>query len=59
MLKAKDMTMEQITHTFCSWCKYRRVSLGQTYWECGLQEKDLQERCPYRKAVRKEEEGAN
>ncbi len=58
MIKAKDMTQEQITHSFCSWCKYRRLFLGYTYWGCGLEEEKMEERCPYRHAVQKEEEKA-
>lgn len=55
-IKAKDMTLEQITHTFCTWCNYRRVSLGETYWLCGLEEKKKNELCPYMQAVQKEKE---
>lgn len=56
MIKAKDMTQEQITHSFCSWCRYRRYVLGHLYWGCGLEENKMEELCPYRQAVRKEEE---
>jgi len=55
MIKAKDITQAQITHTFCNWCKYRRYVLGNPYWECGMEEEKREEQCPYRQAVRKEE----
>lgn len=58
MIKAKDMNEAQITHTFCNWCKYRRYVLGYTYWDCSLEEGKKEELCPYRQAVRKEEETA-
>lgn len=56
MIKAKDMTQAQITHTFCNWCKHRRYVLGHPYWACGLEEEKKEELCPYRLAVKKEEE---
>jgi hypothetical protein len=56
MIKAKDMNQAQITHTFCNWCKYRLYVLGNTYWECSLEESKRDELCPYRLAVRKEEQ---
>ncbi|MCL6478179.1 MAG: hypothetical protein K6T65_07155 [Peptococcaceae bacterium] len=55
MIKAKDMTPEQIAHTFCTWCDYRLLIAGNTYWGCGLKEKKKEELCLYRKAVQKEE----
>ncbi|MQL52961.1 hypothetical protein GFC01_11955 [Desulfofundulus thermobenzoicus] len=58
MIKIKDMTREQITHTFCSWCDYRRVVAGETCWVCGLDEQKLEELCAYRQALRRETEKA-
>lgn len=55
MEKAKDMTQEQINHTFCSWCDYRLLVAGNTYWGCGLKEDKKDALCLYRKAVQKEE----
>ncbi|MCL5057427.1 MAG: hypothetical protein M1130_05430 [Actinobacteria bacterium] len=55
MINTKDMTQEQIAHTFCSWCDYRLFVAGNTYWGCGLEEKKREERCLYRKSVQKEE----
>lgn len=55
MTKTKEMTQEQINHTFCSWCDYRRFVASNTYWGCGLEEKKKEERCLYSKAVQKEE----
>lgn len=56
MTKAKDMTQEQITHTFCTFCDYRRFAAGNTYWGCGLAEKKREELCSYRKTMQKEEQ---
>lgn len=55
MTKAKNMTQEQIVHTFCTWCDYRLLVAGNTYWGCGLKEKK-EELCLYKKAIQKEEE---
>ncbi|MCL6634971.1 MAG: hypothetical protein K6T29_04295 [Peptococcaceae bacterium] len=55
MIKVKDMNQAQITHTFCSWCNYRRYVFGRDYWVCGLDEKMMEEHCLYRQALRKEE----
>lgn len=55
MTKAKDMTLEQITHAFCTWCNYRRFVASYDYWGCGLKEEKKEELCAYRKAVQKEE----
>ena len=55
MTKAKDMTQEQIAHTFCTFCDYRRFVAGNTYWGCGLAEKKREELCSYRKTMQKEE----
>jgi hypothetical protein len=55
MIKAKDMTQEQIAHTFCTCCDYRLLVAGNTYWGCGLEEKKREERCLYSKAMQKEE----
>ncbi|MCL6610207.1 MAG: hypothetical protein K6T66_01560 [Peptococcaceae bacterium] len=52
---ARDMTMEQITHAFCTWCNYRRFVASSTYWGCGLEENKKEELCLHRKAVQKEE----
>lgn len=54
-IRKKDMTLEQITHTYCSWCGYRRLILGHTYWGCGLEEEKMEELCLHRKAVQQEE----
>jgi len=53
MTKVKDMTQGQITHTFCTWCNYRRFVAGHDYWGCGLEEKKMEELCSYRKAIQK------
>lgn len=55
VIKAKDMIQEQITHTFCSFCNYRLLIAGETHWGCRLEEKKSEELCPYKQAVRKEE----
>lgn len=55
MIKTKDMNKEEINHTFCSYCDYRRVVASNTYWGCGLDEKKLDEQCPYRLAMQREE----
>ncbi len=55
MTKVKDMTQGQITHTFCTWCSHRRFVAGYDHWGCGLEEKKLDELCPYRNALQKEE----
>lgn len=59
-IKAKDMTPEQITHTYCNWCDYRFVGSGDVNWQCSLEEKNLDEKkkedlCMYKQALRKEE----
>lgn len=56
LIKAKDMIQEQVTHTFCSFCNYRLLVAGETHWGCTLEQKKIEELCPYRQAVRKEEE---
>jgi len=56
MIKAREMSKEVINHTFCSWCDYRRMVASNTYWGCGLDESKLDERCPYRLAVKREEQ---
>ena len=55
IIKARDMNKAQITHSFCTWCDYRRYVLGETYWGCGLPAEKLDELCLYRQAIRKEE----
>ncbi len=55
MEKAKDMTQEQITHAFCTWCEYRLFVAGNTYWGCRLEENKKEDLCLYKKAMQKEE----
>jgi len=55
MTKTKDMTPEQIAHTFCSWCNYRLLVASNTFWGCGLKEEKKEESCLYKKAIQKEE----
>ena len=55
MTKAKDMTQEQIAHTFCTWCEYRLLVAGDTFWGCGLEETKKEKLCSYKKAIQKEE----
>ncbi|MCF8010415.1 MAG: hypothetical protein K9L17_01685 [Clostridiales bacterium] len=54
-IKAEDMTQEQITHTFCSFCKYRCFAAGADHWGCTLDEKQKEEYCPYEQAVKNKE----
>ncbi|MTI82680.1 MAG: hypothetical protein FH756_02035 [Firmicutes bacterium] len=54
--KAKDMTEVQITHAFCTWCKYRLLLAGKDYWGCSLDEVKKEELCSYRQAVKEQEE---
>lgn len=61
VIRAKEMTPEQVTHSFCTWCRYRRYVLGHTYWGCALEgagEEKLAKLCPYRQAVAREEAAA-
>ncbi|MFZ5650559.1 MAG: hypothetical protein ACOY4I_06870 [Bacillota bacterium] len=53
--KTKDMTKEQIAHTFCTWCGYRLLVAGNTYWGCRLEDDKKEDLCLYRKEVQKEE----
>lgn len=54
VLKAKDMTKAQITHTYCTFCVYQRFVAGYEYWGCGLEESKLEELCLHQQAVKKE-----
>jgi phage-related protein len=56
MTKAKDMSPEQIAHTFCTWCDYRLMVASCTYWGCGLAEEKKDQLCAYKKTMLKEEE---
>lgn len=56
MTKAKDMSMEQINHTFCTYCDYRRMVASNMFWGCGLAEEKKDELCAYKRAMQKEKE---
>lgn len=55
IIKAKDMTPEQANHKFCSFCNYRLMVAGQTYWGCSLDEAKKEELCSYERAMKEEE----
>lgn len=54
VLHTKDMTKAQITHTYCTFCVYRRFVASYEYWGCGLEESKLEELCSYHQAIKKE-----
>ena len=53
-MKAKDMNEGQITHTFCTFCNYRRFVAQSEFWGCGCEEQKKDEECKYRLTMQKE-----